>query len=200
MRLVSTTRQVSGSPYESGARDTDESGLVARARGGDTAAFEALYRRYVGRINGLCLRMTGKPELAEECAQDAFVQAWRSLERFEGRSAFGTWLHRIAVNEVLGRSRRRVPHLESVDLLAEADTPVAEVDLESDAVVAFDLESAIAGLPPGARHVLVLQAIYGFSHEETAEMLGIAVGTCKAQLHRARRLLKARMTPEEAQP
>jgi RNA polymerase sigma-70 factor (ECF subfamily) len=137
--------------------------------------------------------MTGKPELAEECVQDAFVQAWRSLARFEGRSAFSTWLHRIAVNEVLGRSRRRTPPLESIDLLHDAELPIANENLESDAVVAFDLEEAIAALPAGARHVLVLQAIHGYSHEETAAMLGIAVGTCKAQLHRARHLLKTRM-------
>lgn len=182
---------------ERGGQSTDAE-LVDRARRGDTTAFEQLYQTYAGRIHGLCLRMTGKPELAEECVQDAFVQAWRSLARFEGRSAFGTWLHRIAVNEVLGRSRRRTPPLESIDLIHDADLPIANDDVESDAVVAFDLEDAIAALPAGARQVLVLQAIYGYSHEETAEMLGIAVGTCKAQLHRARHLLKARMAAERA--
>ena len=183
-----------GDATGSGHRDEPEARWIANARGGDTAAFERLYRTYVGRIYGLCLRMTGRPELAEECTQDAFVQAWRSLAAFEGRSAFGTWLHRIAVNEVLGRTRRRVPHLESVDALSDAEHPPATDDPESDAVVSFDIETAIAGLPAGARHVLVLQAIYGFSHEETAELLGIAVGTCKAQLHRARLLLKSRMS------
>jgi RNA polymerase sigma-70 factor, ECF subfamily len=177
-----------------------EAALVARARTGDAAAFEMLYRLHVGRIHGLCLRMTGRPDVAEDCTQDAFIRAWRSLERFEGRSAFGTWLHRIAVNEVLGRARRRGPFLESVDGLAPADVPQSDDDAESDAAVVFDLETAIASLPEGARHVLVLQAIYGYSHEETADMLGVAVGTCKAQLHRARRLLKSRITPPGVDP
>ena len=190
---------MSGTVPDSGT-DSDDGELVDRARGGDPGAFEQLYRRYAGRINGLCLRMTGKPDIAEECTQDAFVQAWRNLGRFEGRSAFATWLHRIAVNEVLARSRRRGPVLEAIETTPEAQLPVATDDVESDAVVTFDIESAIASLPAGARHVLVLQAIYGFSHEETAEMLGIAVGTCKAQLHRARGLLKSRMTPGELEP
>ena len=193
MRFLSPTARERDAPQESGQRGDVEARWVAGARDGDTVAFERLYRAYVGRIYGLCLRMTGRPELAEECTQDAFVQAWRSLATFEGRSAFGTWLHRIAVNEVLGRTRRRTLPLESFDAIADVDHPVATENVESDAIVSFDIEAAIAALPPGARHVLVLQAIYGFSHEETAEMLGIAVGTCKAQLHRARQLLKSRM-------
>jgi RNA polymerase sigma-70 factor (ECF subfamily) len=198
LRLLSPAAREGDATHESGHHGDSEARWVVAARDGDTVAFERLYRSYVGRIYGLCLRMTGRPELAEECTQDAFVQAWRSLATFEGRSAFGTWLHRIAVNEVLGRTRRRTPLLESVDALSDADHPVAPDDLESDAVVSFDIESAIESLPAGARHVLVLQAIYGFSHEETAEMLGVAVGTCKAQLHRARQLLKSRMNAGEA--
>jgi RNA polymerase sigma-70 factor (ECF subfamily) len=191
--LTGTRRSTRETVEAGGDGHSDELTLIARARRGETAAFERLYRLYSGRIHGLCLRMTQKPDVAEECTQDAFIQAWRGLARFEGRSAFGTWLHRIAVNEVLRRSRRNVPLLESVDEMTDAELPASEANVESDVAVSIDVEAAISSLPPGARHVLVLQAIYGFSHEETAAMLGIAVGTCKAQLHRARQLLRARM-------
>lgn len=168
--------------------------LVQRARAGDVAAFEALYRRHAGRIHGLCLRMTGARAVAEDCVQEAFVQAWQNLDRFEGRSGFGTWLHRIAVNRVLSaqRAERRRP----VILVAageDGEDPWGPAPGATDPGTDIDLERAIAGLPDGARNVFVLQAVYGFSHAETAEMLGVAEGTCKAQLHRARRLLEERL-------
>jgi RNA polymerase sigma-70 factor (ECF subfamily) len=96
---------VSGS--ESARRTAEESALVDSARGGSQAAFEALYRRHVRKVYGLCLRMSADRTIAEDCTQEAFVQAWRALPAFEGRSAFGTWLHRIAVNAVLAQGRRR---------------------------------------------------------------------------------------------
>ena len=176
------------------ARDAAaERQLVASAAGGSTAAFEQLYRRHAPRIHALCLRMTGNVATAEDCVQDAFVQAWRNLGQFETRSAFATWLHRIAVNTVLQQVRRRQ------EVLGEADSFEREVaDTLADPLAADpgrnrDLERAIAGLPPGARHVLVLVGMYGHSHEEAAQMLGVAVGTCKAQLHRARALLGERL-------
>ena len=170
--------------------------LVSRARQGDLAAFEALYRQHVRRVYALCLRMTGQVAAAEDCTQEAFIQAWRSLPRFETRSAFGTWLHRIAVNAVLQQSRRR--H-ETVGATDSVEREVGEVlpDLGAeDPAAGRDLEHAIASLPAGARHVLVLVGVYGHSHEEAAQLLGIAVGTCKAQLHRARALLGARLGTE----
>ena len=167
--------------------------LVKQARSGDVAAFESLYRRHEGRVYALCLRMTRSPDRAEDCVQEAFVKAWRSLPAFEGRSAFGTWLHRIAVNQVLSLQRkesRRPGHLELVEERLEQtdDRP-----RERDAGIEMDLEEAVGSLPPGARNVFVLNAVHGYSHEETANMLGVAVGTCKAQLHRARKLLAARL-------
>jgi RNA polymerase sigma-70 factor (ECF subfamily) len=167
-----------------------ESALIQRARRGDSHAFERLYREYSGRVYGLCLRMTRDPSAAEDCTQETFINAWRALDRFETRSAFGTWLHRIAVNVVLGK-RRRVSYgaevsIEPADLEASDwsfDTPVEE----------SEIEGAIAKLPEGARDVLVLSGIYGYSHLETAAMLGLAEGTCKAQLHRARKLLSERL-------
>jgi RNA polymerase sigma-70 factor (ECF subfamily) len=170
-----------------------DAALVRRARGGDVRAFEQLYREHVGRVYGLCLRLTRDPSSAEDCAQEAFINAWRGLQRFETRSAFGTWLHRIAVNVVLGRRRRSEPALEP--LLEAGET--LERDFTLDTPVEVDeIEAAVAALPEGARDVLVLCGIYGYSHGETAEMLGVAEGTCKAQLHRARALLRSRLEPE----
>ena len=168
--------------------------LVAAARGGDMRAFERLYRLHSGKVMGLCLRMTRRHDVAEDCVQQTFIRAWRSLAAFEGRSAFGTWLHRIAVNEVLTYGRNHGTRSESDDdAVADAETQSAADAKVHDAGEVMDVEHALSMLPAGARHVVVLQAIYGYSHEEVADMLGIAVGTCKAQLHRGRRLLRERM-------
>lgn len=171
----------------------EERRLVDAAVQGSQAAFERLYRLHVGRVHGLCLRMTAQRETAEDCTQEAFVQAWRNLRRFEGRSGFATWLHRIAVNAVLAHKRRRAESLGAGASVEEEAADVLEDGAATDHALRGDLEAAIASLPPGARHVLVLAGIYGYSHEEAATMLGIAVGTCKAQLHRARHLLGQRL-------
>jgi RNA polymerase sigma-70 factor (ECF subfamily) len=191
------TAQEGGNDIERARLAADERRLVADAARGSASAFEALYRRHMRRVYGLCLRMTGNPATAEDCTQEAFVQAWRSLPRFETRSAFGTWLHRIAVNAVLQQARRRSESLGSEDSV-EREVADRLVDPATpDPGQGRDLEAAIAALPPGARHVLVLAGVYGYSHEETSQMLGIAVGTCKAQLHRARTLLGARLDGTE---
>ena len=175
----------------------DEAERVARARSGDVSAFEGLYRDHVGRIYGLCLRMTGHAQTAEDLTQVTFVSAWRSLPGYEGRSRFSTWLHRIAVNAVL--AQRRVPQGRGEVSFTDDDGEQLEFEAEPDmdSAVAIDLEGAISKLPPGARDILVLHGIYGYSHEEAAGMLGIAVGTCKAQLHRARQLMRVRLHMEE---
>jgi RNA polymerase sigma-70 factor (ECF subfamily) len=178
------------------APDAGETECIARARAGDMAAFERLYRAHVGRVHGLCLRMTGQPDVAEDLTQETFVSAWRSLPAFEGRSGFGTWLHRIAVNAVLARGRSPRGRGE-VSLTDDAgEDREFETPDEMDTATPLDLERAIGTLPTGARDVLVLYGVYGYSHEETAGMLGVAVGTCKAQLHRARRLLRERLHGE----
>ena len=164
----------------------DETALVARAQSGDTRAFEALYREHVDRVYGLCLRMTGNVGEAEDCAQEAFIQAWKKLARFRGDSAFGTWMHRIAVNAVLGRIRKSKREQDRIQAVADMTTSPASI---GDSGELRDLSDAIDRLPEGARHVFVLNAVYGYSHEESSDMLGVAVGTTKAQLHRARRLL-----------
>lgn len=176
-----------------------EAGLVQRARGGDVRAFERLYRDHIGSVYGLCLRMTRDRTLAEDCAQEAFFNAWRALERFETRSSFGTWLHRIAVNVVLNRRRKAATQAELPPLPADAGEepgdPPEEWTLDTPIEV-HEIESAVSALPDGARDALVLCGIYGYSHGEASQMLGIAEGTCKAQLHRARALVRARLEPE----
>jgi len=175
------------------ARIDWEGALVQRAATGDVRAFERLYRENAGKVYGLCLRMTRDPAAAEDCTQETFINAWRALERFETRSAISTWLHRIAVNVVLGRRRKAMPAAES----PPADEDFAERDwiLETPLEV-HEIEAAIGSLPEGARDVLVLNAIYGYTHAEAAQMLGVAEGTCKAQLHRARELLRHRLGVE----
>ncbi len=169
-----------------------EGALVQRAGAGDTRAFERLYREHAGRVYGLCLRITRDAQLAEDCTQETFINAWKALAQFETRSSLGTWLHRIAVNVSLGKRRKATP-------VEEGDEDEESLDggwtLETPVEVA-ELEAAIDGLPDGARDVLVLHALYGYSHVEAAQMLGLAEGTCKAQLHRARKLLRERLNME----
>ena len=165
---------------------TDEGALIAQAQRSDGRAFEALYRLHIDRVYGICLRMTGNVSEAEDCAQEAFIQAWTKLEKFRGDSAFSTWLHRIAVNSVLGRMRKSKREQDRILAVAENAPPSVETGDTGDM---RDLSEAVDRLPTGARHVFVLHAIYGYSHDEAGKMLGIAAGTSKAQLHRAKRLL-----------
>ena len=181
------------SPAAQDERIDWEAALVQRARGGDVRAFERLYRDHIGRVYGLCLRLTRDVSHAEDCAQEAFINAWRALGRFETRSSFSTWLHRIAVNVVLAKRRRpqRV-----IDATQGTEEPV-ETEFTLDTPVEVqEIEDAVGALPEGARDVLVLCGLYGYSHGEAAQMLGVAEGTCKAQLHRARALLRHRLEPQ----
>jgi RNA polymerase sigma-70 factor, ECF subfamily len=169
-----------------------EGALIQRAGAGDTRAFERLYREHAGRVYGLCLRITRDAQLAEDCTQETFINAWRALSQFQTRSSLGTWLHRIAVNVSLGRRRKATPVEEHDE---DAESPQGGWTLETPVEVE-ELEAAIDALPDGARDALVLHALYGYSHGEAAQMLGIAEGTCKAQLHRARKLLRERLNME----
>jgi len=161
---------------------------VRDAQRGDVAAFERLYHAYAARIYALCLRMTGHAGDAEDCTQNTFLSAWRKLDQFRAASGFGTWLHRIAVNEVLMAQRRRQPDQD--DRADERPAPSARLD------VRLDLDAAIATLPRQARHVFVLRAVYGYSHIEVAEWLDIAPGTVRAHYFHARDALKRALDPE----
>jgi len=170
----------------------DRDGAVERARTGDLDAFEELYRDTVGRVHGLCLRMCRDPHLAEELTQESYFLAWRKLATFRGDSRFSTWLHRIAVNVILGHFRSVGRRL---DALSGEDAEPVEPVVPTVPGLAVDLERAIAGLPTGARTVFVLHDVEGYTHEEIAQMAGVAVGTSKAQLSRARTLLRKVLSP-----
>ncbi len=169
--------------------ETDEIGLVRLAQAGDRSAFEQLYRRNLGRVYAVCLRLTGRHAEAEEMTQETFIRAWQKLGTFEGRSRLSSWLHRLAVNVVMNE-RRSKKSAASREMLAE-DPPEESAPAPRAAPgEGVDLEQAITSLPEGARHVFVLYDVYGYRHEEISEITGIAVGTSKAQLHRARRMLR----------
>lgn len=161
---------------------------VRRAQQGDETAFEQLYRANVGRVYALCLRISGDPARAEELTQDVFVRAWEKLASYRGESAFFSWLYRLAVNVALADLRSERRRAKGVWATEELPSDVAAKAVNPGARI--DLERAIASLPPGARAVLVLHDIEGYRHGEIAELTGLAPGTSKAQLHRARRLLK----------
>ncbi len=172
-------------------RDVDispDASDVDLARRGDVQAFERLYRTNVGRVYAVCLRMVGDPSLAEDLAQEAFVRAWRKLHTFRGDSAFSSWLHRLAVNVVLSRQRAR--RRREARLVPVEDPEVHQTPHTPRAGAGMDLRQAVGTLPPMERRVFVLHDVEGLRHAEIAEALGIAVGTSKAHLHRARKLLR----------
>ena len=172
---------------------SDPTDLIHRAQQGDQTAFEALYRQHVGRVYALCLRLTSDPAQAEELTQDAFVRAWQRLASFRGESALGSWLYRLTVNVVflhLRGARRRSLRVLTTDDPSALERPAGGEGESDGPAVALDLERAVAGLPPGARQVFVLHDVEGYRHEEIARLTGVAVGTSKAQLFRARRLLR----------
>lgn len=176
---------VAGPEARAGNDDRED---AARAARGDTSAFERLYRRHAGRVNALACRMSGRQD-AEDLIQDIFVRAWEKLHLFRGDSAFGTWLHRLAVNLIVERFRGAAVRRAGLH-----DGDAAVIDrltarpLTHDA--RLDLDAALRQLPDGAREVFVLHDVEGYRHAEIAELLGIATGTSKAQLHRARMLLR----------
>ena len=164
--------------------------LVRRAQEGDATAFEQLYRTNVRRIYALCYRLAGEATLAEELAQDVFVKAWQKLASFRLESAFSSWLYPIAVNVALSERRarrRRTARITSTDDLTPFEKPKRAA---AGPETGFDLERALALLPEGARAVFVLHDVEGYRHEEIGRLTGVATGTSKAQLHRARKLLR----------
>jgi RNA polymerase sigma-70 factor (ECF subfamily) len=163
--------------------------LVRRAQARDTEAFERLYRKLVGRIYALALRMARDPQRAEELTQDVFVRVWERIGSFRGESKFTTWLHRLAVNVILQEGRARGRRESREQLVADPGECLGRVHREMPGT-RMDLERAIASLPDGARRVLVLRDIYGYKYDEIAQMQGVALGTVKAQIHRARRMVR----------
>ncbi|MDE3173900.1 MAG: RNA polymerase sigma factor [Gemmatimonadota bacterium] len=166
---------------------------AAQAAAGDRRAFERLYRTHVDRVFSLCARMVADRARAEELTQDVFVRAWEKLHLFRGDSSFATWLHRLAVNVVLNERKagaRRASRFEEEDEEQGMDAHAGVVGSTLPPGALLDLEDAMTRLPPGARRVFTLHDVEGFKHEEIARMLGVTTGATKAQLHRARLLLR----------
>ena len=157
------------------------------AASGDAHAFERLYRGHLGRIHSLARRMLSEDE-ADEAVQDVFVRAWEKLGTFRGEAAFGTWLHRLAINVMLGQRERR--GIQRQRYLEDDGVLQTVAGRRAAPETSMDMETAIAQLPDGARQIFVLHDVEGYRHEEIAEMLGLATGTSKSQLHRARMALR----------
>lgn len=172
----------------------DEPALVRAAAPGDTAAYELLYRHHAPRVFAALWRLCGGQQArAEDALQEAFLQAWKALPGFRFESSLSTWLHRLGVNAALMELRGRAAWQDH-DSLEEVDGGLQELAVHDRcAGTERDLERALATLPPRARAVLVLHDIEGWKHQEIAEQLQMAVGSSKAQLHRARGLLRARL-------
>ena len=198
MRVIEA--QIAGAGFRGGLiqaqsdedRRADEGRLVRRAQAGDLSAFEQLYRENERKVFALCMRLSSDATLAEELTQDAFVRAWQKIGSFRGDSAFSSWLYPLTVNVALTERRsrrRRTKHFFSTDDLTPFEKPPAERPIGGPET-GFDLDKALASLPPGARAVFVLHDVEGYKHEEIARLLDMAVGTSKAQLHRARKLLR----------
>jgi RNA polymerase sigma-70 factor (ECF subfamily) len=163
--------------------------IVRRAISGDSEAFLSLYQQNLPRIYAVCLRIVADKEKAEEITQQAVIRTWETLDSYRGESPLSAWIHRIAVNVSLDylRSRHQLnKRVQFTDNLETYDNP----DPSSSCEIQLDIEQAISTLPPQARAVVILHDIEGYSHREISSLLGIAIGTSKAHLHSARRLLK----------
>jgi RNA polymerase sigma-70 factor (ECF subfamily) len=171
--------------------DTTEEELISLAKAGDKNAFEKLYRMHVSRTYAICFRMVTDKNTAEELTQDVFVKVWEKLNSFKGESKLSTWIYKIAVNTSLHELRRRkrwFARFKNLNVLLNFDKKVSISVTES-----IDLEKAVSYLPEKARLVFLLHDVEGYRHDEISELLSIKTGTTKAQLHRARKLLRETM-------
>ena len=179
-------------------RSATEAEAIRLAQAGDATAFEHLYQLHSRRVYALCLRMVGNPSDAEDLMQEAFLQLFRKIGTFRGESAFSTWLHRMTVNVVLMRLRKKTLPAASLEETTEPDEEtggprkdIGAPDLRlSGAVDRVNLERSIEKLPPGYRTVFVLHDVQGFEHNEIAGIMGCSVGNSKSQLHKARTRLR----------
>ncbi len=162
---------------------------IARAKQGDQQAFHHLYENYHRKIYALCWRMLADKDSAEDVCQEVFVQLWQKINNFRGESKFGTWLHSVATNIVLGHLRKHKNWFQKIFSLEEQNVVEASEELQEHSGLT-ELDLKIQQLPEKARLVFVLFAVEGYRHEEISKMLGMAVGSSKSQYHRARKLLR----------
>lgn len=178
------------------------SALVLQAQEGDHEAFASLFERHKKKVHSICMRMTGSAAEAEDLTQDAFVQVFRKLSTFRGDSLFSTWLHRIAVNTVLMKSRVKRLRSVSLDEPILMDSSCVQRELRHDdpnllgAVNRIALDAAMRELPPGSRMIFLLHEVEGYEHPEIAKMLRCSVGSSKSQLHKARWKMRGLLFPD----
>lgn len=207
MQTTAIRQQTSGVNRCEQASMTEQE-AIARARNGEAGAFEYLYRSHARRVFALCLRMTGSAAEAEDLTQEAFLQVFRKIHTFRGESAFSTWLHRLAVNLVLMRFRKKSVGLVSLEENSESEgaQPTKEIGVSDQALLGtldrLDLQRAIAQLPPGYQQTFLLHDVLGYEHHEIALRLGCSIGNSKSQLHKARARLRRLLKKEggENQP
>jgi len=167
-----------------------ENELILKAKSGDKHAFRALYDEHIGRVYALCYRLTGEKGMAEDAAQEVFIQLWRKLNNFDGQSQFSTWLHSVTANITISYMRKQKGWVQRMFNLESSGISVMTAQSSSTDI---DLEALVIRLPERARMVFVLHALEGYRHEDIANMLNMAVGSSKAQFFRAKQLLKGFM-------
>ncbi|MDM7859074.1 RNA polymerase sigma factor [Alteromonas sp. ASW11-36] len=163
-----------------------ERDVIAAAQQGDKLAYKKLYDAHVGRVYALCLRLTGERTMAEDATQEVFIQLWNKLSNFNGQSKFSTWLHSVTSNITISYIRKQKGWFQRTFNIEESAVHDQQIDTSADTV---SLDDYVLRLPERARHVFVLHAIEGYRHEEIADLLNMAVGSSKAQFHRAKQLL-----------
>jgi RNA polymerase sigma-70 factor, ECF subfamily len=185
-------------PKQAESQELTDADVVRLAQQGDAAAFEQIYRTHSRRVYSLCMRMIGNPADAEDFTQDAFLQLFRKIHTFHGASAFSTWLHRLTVNIVLMKLRKKTLPVDSIDESAEPDEETGKrrpelggPDLRlNGSIDRVHLQRAVDQLPPGYKQMFILHDVEGYRHEEIARILGCSAGNCKSQLHKARMRLR----------
>ena len=194
MPTSKATRPTAAAPAAGASTRADDLALVERCRAGDLAAFEAIYRAHAGRLYSVACRVLGNPADAEDLLQEIFLAAHRKLESFRGEAALGTWLYRLAMNLCLDHLRSRAARTGQLTDALDDEYGLDDAGsrrLAERTVAKMDLERAMAELPDGCRAAFVLHDVEGLEHREVAEVLGIAEGTSKSQVHKARMRLRA---------
>jgi RNA polymerase sigma-70 factor (ECF subfamily) len=187
---MSPRRQRQEPPFPSKDSTVSDAEIVARCRAGEIGAFEVLYRRHAGRVYALATRLAGSPDEGEDLLQEIFLQAYRKLDSFKGDAALGTWLYRIALNHCLDYVRSRQARNGKVTGTLDDERSVEPIAARETPIPRIDLERAIARLPQGCREAFVLHDVEGFDHKEVGALLGIAEGTSKSQVFKARMKLR----------
>jgi RNA polymerase sigma-70 factor (ECF subfamily) len=188
---VTALRQRPPIPFPSKQLTDEPVDLVARCQAGDVEAFGTLYRSHAPRIYALASRMAGSPDEGEDLLQEIFLQAFRKLGSFKGEAAIGTWLYRLALNHCLDFVRSKQAKMEKVTDTLDAEGSIEPVARRDTPIARMDLERAIERLPAGCREAFVLHDVEGFDHKEVGDVLGIAEGTSKSQVFKARMKLRA---------